>query len=218
MNDNNIPPLGVRDKSVRKNMKLMDEHSELMNERALESYREYRNRVMGDESDLLRGLSVFRSRSGELPVVVISADRLMSAQEESAVLKTSFSSKQLNMLHICNCKKLRLENTSFEIRVGNRHGRIIAIFLRNVLTKTDSLQNKLLLECHDSESKWWTKGCEADTRPTAESIVSNLRDVNVMHSSGFTKSNVSKIQHIGPLKSDGSVGRCLFTPTRKVLA
>jgi hypothetical protein len=214
MNDSNILPPGVRDKSVRKNMKLMDEHSKLMNEHALETYREYRNRVVGDESDLLRGVSVLRSRSGELPVVVISEDRLMSAKEESAVLKTSFSSKQLNMLHICNSRKLGLENTSFEIRVGNRRGRIIAILLRNMLTKADSLQNKLLLECHDSESKWWTKGCEADTRPTAESIISNLRDANVMHSSGFTKSNVSKIEHVGPLKSDGS-GRSVLVYTNK---
>lgn len=208
-----LPP-GIANRKARIKINQMEHHTKRMNESARSAYQAYKDRVGGINSDLLRGLYTVRPANGNLPVVVMAEERLMTAAEESAIIKTVFSNKQLNMLHICNSKKLGLDNESFEIRLGNKSGRIIAIVLRDALTLSESLQSLLLSQCHDSESSWWTNGCEADVRPTGESVIRNLKDPKIMHSSGLNRSNVVKIKHTGPLHDDGS-GRPIFVYENK---
>lgn len=203
MNDSDLP-LNYNNRSVRTHIREMDVHTGMLNSVALSSYLRYRKRVSGAKDDLLNNLKVVRCSELKMPVLVVARDRLMTPEEEASVLKTAFTHRQLNVFHVLNCKKMGLGNESYEVRLDSERGPLIAVVLRDALTDEEAIESKLLLKCHDNVCLGWSKGCEADTRPTSESIIPNLKNFKVMKSSGLTSSNVSMIVRVGPTKKDGS--------------
>lgn len=196
-------PTNFDDKSVRLYMQNMDKVTKKLNNEGLNAFRSYRNRISREGTNLLDGVSLCVSADG-LYVVVLNSSRFMNSVEERAVIKMVLSSKKLNSLHVCNSKTLGIGNKSFEIRRDHIEGPIVAVVLREVLTLAESKQLLTIKKCHCNHSSWWSKGCEADPRPTSERIVTQLSCPRKMKSSGFASSNVKKILRVGPLRQDGS--------------
>ena len=179
----------------------MDAHTSVCISEAKEAYSAYK-KSLGDLKMGLYALSPLdRTR---LPVLIVHSSCRMDAASVNKVKKWNPSRKDLNAFHIRNPDAFGLQDTSFEVRLDDMDGPIIAIKIKNAFSFDQSLQSLELQELHRDMSCGWNQGCEADPFPTSKSIKSQLQNEKCMKSSGFASTNVKKVIHLGPLSKSGS--------------
>ena len=174
----------------------MDKHTSVCIAEAKEAYSAYKKSL----GDLKKGLYALSPRDRtRLPVLVIHSSCRMDPASVDKVTKWNPSRKDLDAFHIRNPDAFGLQDTSFEVRLDQLDGPIIAIKIKNAFNFDQSLQSLELQDLHHDMSCGWNQGCEADPYPTSISIKSQLQNQKCMKSSGFASTNMMEVIHLGPL-------------------
>ena len=130
------------------------------------------------------------------PVIVMDSSIRMDNDTVMATVKGTFS-ERCTPLHKRNSDMFGLGQKSFQVRLDSSTGPIIVEVVRNAFTEEESTASYLLEFLHQSKSKGWNKGCEADPRPFPERILGQLSDAKAMKSGGLMSTNVKWIKNLG---------------------
>ena len=198
------PPSHASQRHIREKMINIDIVTSTVRQLAKETYDNYHKRINSVWGDLNWGLSaVCPLNRNRRAVLIMDTNRRMTTDEVKRVLKWTPSRSNLNALHKCTPDMLGLRGLSFEVRLNNVDGPILAIKLVDVFTLEESLESLQLAKCHNHVSLGWNKGCEADSLPTSPLILSQLKNEKAMKSAGFASSNVVQVLHVGTTTESG---------------
>ena len=137
------------------------------------------------------------SHNGMVPVIVIDHKARLSSERLKMVLKGHMSEKGSGLSDRC-CESFGISEQDVNICFGNKNGSIAVQSCRNCFTKEEAKGGVYFKARHRGNFSGWNKGCEAEPRPRASTILGQLKKSKAMKGCGLTASIVKAVTSIGP--------------------